>query len=205
MSRECRQSGRPETAEDAKDAAGGHHHQGKSSEQLLDKTVILDHLGIVPGQTVLDAGCGSGYMAKEFSRRVGDAGKVFALDRDEIAVATLREETAGTNVSALVGDITTGMPLPPSSLDLVYVSMVLHGFSPAQIKGFRVEVVRLLKPQGRLAIVEIAKRDTPFGPPLRIRFSPEELKRALRLVPQATVDVGEHCYMQLFEKEEEER
>jgi len=205
MSQECSQSGRPETAEHAKDAAGGHHHQGKSSEQLLDKTVILGHLGIVPGQTILDAGCGSGYMAKEFSRRVGNAGKVYALDPDEIAVATLREETAGTNILAMVGDITTVTPLPPSSLDLVYLSMVFHGFSPAQIKGFRAEVIRLLKPPGRLAIVEIAKRETPFGPPLRIRFSREELKRALRLVPQATVDVGEHCYMQLFEKEKEER
>ncbi|MBN1864169.1 MAG: hypothetical protein JW808_04650, partial [Victivallales bacterium] len=44
-----------------------HHHRGKSSESLLDKAAILGALRIEPGQTVLDAGCGNGYMSKEFS------------------------------------------------------------------------------------------------------------------------------------------
>lgn len=44
-----------------------HHHQGKSSESLLDKAQILASLSITPGQVILDAGCGNGYMAKEFA------------------------------------------------------------------------------------------------------------------------------------------
>jgi len=176
-----------------------HHHRGKSSEGLLDKEVILVALRIAPGQTVLDAGCGNGYMSKAFSERVGSAGTVYALDPDEITIAALRAETPGTNITAMVGDITARTGLPASTFDLVYLSTVVHGFSPEQFAGFEAEVKRLLSPQGRLAIVEIVKRQTPFGPPLDRRMSPEELKTALGLAPQATVEIGDYFYLQIFE------
>lgn len=177
-----------------------HHHRGKSSESLLDKAAILSALAIEFGQTVLDAGCGNGYMSKEFSQMVGDRGSVYALDPDEINITFLREETEGTNIVALVGDITATTQLPASAIDLIYLSTVFHIFSPEQIKGFEAEVKRLLAPRGKLAIVEIVKRATPFGPPLNMRVSPEDLTHKLRLSPLGTVDVGEYFYMQLFEK-----
>jgi ubiquinone/menaquinone biosynthesis C-methylase UbiE len=175
-----------------------HHHRGKSSESLLDKGAILSALGIGHGQTILDAGCGNGYMSKEFSRLVGSRGTVYALDPDEIGIAALREETEGTNIVAMVADITTTTDLPASTMDFIYLSTVFHGFLPVQIRGFEAEVQRLLAPRGRLAIVEIVKRETPFGPPLNIRFSPEELKHALGLALLATVDLGQYFYMQIF-------
>jgi len=101
------------------------------------------------------------------------------------------------------GDITTRTPIEASSVDLIYMSTVFHGFSKEQIQGFRSEAKRLLKPHARLAIVEIQKRDTPFGPPMEIRFSPEELRHALPLAPLATVDVGQYFYMQMFENNTE--
>jgi ubiquinone/menaquinone biosynthesis C-methylase UbiE len=181
-----------------------HHHRGKSSERLLDKGAILSALVIRPGQVVLDAGCGNGYMSKEFSQLVGDSGRVYALDPHETGIAALREETKGTNIVALVGDITTTTQLPASAIDLIYLSTVFHIFSPEQIKGFEAEVKRVLAPCGKLAIVEIVKRATPFGPPLKMRLSPEELKRALKLALLATVEVGEYFYMQLFENRSSE-
>lgn len=195
-------SGTPDYSEFAKyeeRGEGRHYHPGKSSESLLDKGAILSALAIEFGQTVLDAGCGNGYMSKEFSRRVGDSGRVYALDPDETGIALLREETKGTNIVALVGDITTTTQLPASVIDLIYLSTVFHIFSPEQIKGFEAEVKRLLAPRGRLAIVEIVKRTTPFGPPLNMRLSPEDLTQALRLAPLGVLEVGEYFYMQLFE------
>jgi len=187
-----------EIADYERRAAHEHHHRGKSSESLLDKEAILGALRIEPGQKVLDAGCGNGYMSKEFAKRVGGAGIVYALDPDEIGIAMLRAETGGTNIVAMIGDITVATSLPASAFDLIYLSTVVHGFSPEQFSGFETEVKRLLSPQGRLAVVEIVKRATPFGPPLDRRLSPEELKSSLGLVPLATVDVGEYFYMQVF-------
>ena len=75
-----------------------HHHRGRSSESLLDKSAILRELKLQPGQTVLDAGCGNGYMAREFSRVLKGTGRVYALDPDTEAIEALRAETADTNI-----------------------------------------------------------------------------------------------------------
>jgi len=176
-----------------------HHHKGKSSERFLNKELILQMLDIQPGQTILDAGCGNGYMSKIFSEKVTSSGKVYALDPDADAIEVLRKETQGSNIEALVGDITKPSQINPSSVDLVYLSAVIHGFSKQEMKDLLEEARRLLKPNAILAFVEIDKKETPFGPPLNIRFSPDELQEAVPLAPLHTVRVGEHFYMQIFQ------
>jgi ubiquinone/menaquinone biosynthesis C-methylase UbiE len=176
-----------------------HHHRGSSSEELLNKEIILKELNILPGQTIIDAGCGNGYIAKEFSKLVGKTGKVYALDADEEAIETLIKETKKTNIEAAEADITKALPVRDSSVDLIYSSNVFHGFTEGQIEDFQKEVKRVLKANGRLAIVEIQKENTPFGPPKEIRFSPEELRETISLADNVLVEVGQYYYMQIFE------
>jgi len=176
-----------------------HYHKGKPSEHFVDKDIILRELDIRHGQIVLDAGCGNGYMSKEFSKVLNNTGKVYALDPDREAIDTLQRETEGTNIKAMTGDITQTTPIEGSSIDLIYLSTVFHGFSENQIVTFQEEARRLLKPNARLAIVEIEKQETPFGPPLALRFSPEELKQTITLFPKNLVKVGQFFYMQTFE------
>ena len=71
------------------------------------------------------------------------------------------------------------------------------------MKGFIRESKRLLKPDALLAIVEIEKKETPFGPPLKFRYSPEELKKIVPMVPVSTVPVGNHFYMQIFQNKDD--
>ncbi len=176
-----------------------HKHGGKFTEGLLDHKVILKALDIKPGQTILDAGCGNGYMSRIFADAVSNAGKVYALDPDKYFIEALKNETKGTNIEAIEGDITISTGIRQSSVDLLYISTVLHGFSQQQIKGFLRETDRLLKPEALLAIVEIVKKETPFGPPLKLRYSPDELKRTVPMSPVDTVQVGEYFYMQVFQ------
>jgi ubiquinone/menaquinone biosynthesis C-methylase UbiE len=176
-----------------------HHHRGKSSESRLYKDIILKELNIRSGQTILDAGCGNGYMSKEFLKLLNNTGKVYALDPDESAIEILKEETQGTNIETIVGDITRKTQIEDATVDLMYLSTVFHGFSKGEIDGFQKEVKRLLKPNAVLAIIEIIKEETPFGPPLDIRFSPDELKETINLKPKSLVAVGEYFYMQTFE------
>jgi len=177
-----------------------HEHRGKSSESVVDKNAILAHLMIMPGEAVLDAGCGNGYMTKQFAQLTGITGTVFALDPDPLAIEHLKAETNDGVIEPFIGDITKKTKLATASIDVIYVSTVIHGFSQPQMEGFRKEVKRLLKPNGRLAIVEIKKEDTPFGPPIDIRYSAEDLKQTIGLTPKSTIDVGQYFYMQLFEK-----
>jgi len=172
---------------------------GKFSEGLLDYEKILANLDICAGQTILDAGCGNGYMAKKFSELVGKTGKIYALDPDRGSISNLIKETENTNIEAFVGDITKPTMLKTSSIDLVYLSTVFHIFSNAQIEKFVKEIKRILKPKARLAIVNIKKEDTPFGPPVEMRSSPEELRRKVPLNPTILIEVSKHFYMQVFE------
>ena len=124
----------------------GHHHRGKSSEDLIDKEVVLKALNLRPGQVILDAGCGNGYMAKEFARILNGSGKVIALDPDEISIGELSRDTVGSSIMPICEDISKKTSLEALSVDLVYLSMVFHGFSGEQIDGFKIEIDRLLKP-----------------------------------------------------------
>jgi ubiquinone/menaquinone biosynthesis C-methylase UbiE len=175
-----------------------YHHRGKFSEGLVNKELILKTLNIQAGQTILDAGCGNGYMSKAFSKKVGKSGKVYALDHDVNFIEVLRNETQGTNIEAIEADITKPTTLNQSSVDLIYLSTVIHTFSQQQMQGLLGEVKRLLKPNAVLAIVEIEKKETLLGPPLNHRFSPEELKDIVPLAFLNTLQVGEHFYMMIF-------
>jgi ubiquinone/menaquinone biosynthesis C-methylase UbiE len=120
------------------------------------------------------------------------------MDPDPETIETLRKTTWGSNIHAMVGDITKPTLLEGSSVDRIYLSTVLHGFSREEIQGFRKEIRRLLKPDAVLAVVEFEKKETPFGPPVDIRLSPGGLMEIVPLAPGNTIRVGEHFYLQLF-------
>ena len=172
---------------------------GKFSEGLLNDETILANLNIRAGQRILDAGCGNGYMTKKFSELAGKIGKIYALDPDRGSIDNLKKEVEKTNIEAFVGDITKPTGLKASSIDLVYLATVFHIFSNAQIDGFVTEIKRILKPNAQLAIVNIKKEDTPFGPPVEMRSSPEELTEKLPFAPKLLIEVSDHFYMQVFE------
>jgi len=173
----------------------------KFSEGLLNDEIILRNLNICIGQTILDAGCGNGYMTKKFSKLVGNTGKIYALDIDKGFIANLKKEIGNkSNICVFVGDITKRTDLKDSSVDLVYLSTVFHIFSASQIVGFENEINRILKPKAQLAIINIKKEETPFGPPVEMRSSPEELRQKLSFPPTKLIEVGKHFYMQIFIK-----
>lgn len=176
-------------------------HRKRFTEGLLNIDEILKALDIKAGQTILDAGCGTGYMSKIFSEKAGPSGKVYALDKDKYFLKILEQETPGSNIDTIEGDITKQTGIEESSVDLIYISTVIHSFSGQKMQGFLMEAKRLLKPKGLLAIVEIEKKETPFGPPMESRYSPEELKELIPMHPANTVQSGEHFYMQVFQKQ----
>ena len=177
-----------------------YHHRGKTSEKLLDKKEIINALEISKGQTILDAGCGDGYMAMEFANIVGHTGQIYAIDIDDISIETLQAKTNANTIKAFIGDITMKTEIDTESIDLIYLSTVMHGFSETQMQGFLTEVNRLLKPKGQLIILEIKKENASFGPPLNIRLSPEDLGKKIPLTATKTIDIGEYFYIQIFEK-----
>ena len=49
-----------------------------------------------------------------------------------------------------------------------------------------------------IAIVNIHKKETSFGPPIEMRSSPKELCGKLSFTPLKPIDLNKYFYMQLF-------
>jgi putative heme-binding domain-containing protein len=127
--------------------------------------LLLDSLGILPGFTVVDWGAGTGYFTWRLARRVGDHGKVIAVDiqrsmLDRIAT-TIHERGLG-NIELVLGT-PSGPRLPERSADLVLIANAYHEFSEPE--AMMSAVGRCLKPNGRVVVVEYAdeKDDDPVA------------------------------------------
>jgi SAM-dependent methyltransferase len=111
---------------------------------------------IHPGETVLDIGCGAGMDLLLSARRVGHDGHAIGVDMTDEMVARARKsaETAGLHqVEVRKGDA-TALPIADATIDVVSSNGVLN-LVPEKERGFA-EMVRVLKPGGRLHLADIA-------------------------------------------------
>ncbi len=111
---------------------------------------FLQEVGIQPGDTVLDYGCGPGSYVAPAARMAGAAGRVYALDMHPLAIemAAERAERAGlSNVTTILSDCATG--LDDDSVDVVLLYDIYHDLSDApQVLA---ELRRVLRPDGVLS------------------------------------------------------
>lgn len=143
----------------------------------IDPAEILRRVGAVPGQVVVDFGCGPGYFAAPAAGIVGAEGRVIAADLQPEMIREAQRRVRADNVEFLV--LHSGDPEPaPGSVDLVFMANVAHELEEPVVKFSRVRP--WLKPaNGRLAIVDWKAEDTGSGPPVEHRLGIPELSRYL--------------------------
>lgn len=125
---------------------------------LLDARLILEALDVLPGMHVADLGAGrTGHFAFRAGELVGEDGRVYAVDVLPAVVEMLHGARAlrgATNVHAVWGNMERvgGVPLADQSLD---VALLVHALSSLREWETAVcEAKRLLKPKGRLVVVD---------------------------------------------------
>ena len=108
--------------------------------------------GLASGMTVVDYGCGPGRYTLRFARLVGEAGKVYAVDIQELAVEAVRRLAARQrldNVEAVLGrGYDTGLPAAVADR----VCAIDMFFAVRDPGAFLAEIFRLLKPDGLLIL-----------------------------------------------------
>jgi SAM-dependent methyltransferase len=171
---------------------------GEERRKLLPPERVLDAAGIASGQTVIDLGCGPGYLTLPAAERAGAGGTVYGVDvqAEPLQVCGRRADEAGLrNVQTVLWEA-RAVPLPDGTADRILVSLVLH--ETEDPVAFLREARRLLAPEGSIAIVELAKQTGPPGWPSGPRVSPEDVARfaaAAGLVAGVPSPLNEHYYL----------
>jgi ubiquinone/menaquinone biosynthesis C-methylase UbiE len=117
---------------------------------------------IQEGQHVLEVACGTGRAAVDLARAVGSTGRLDALDLTEAMLNQARAKIDKLGLSSRVhfkqGNA-RDLPYPDAAFDVVYNGYMfdlipLDGFMPI-LREFR----RVLKPDGKLVLVNMSKPD----------------------------------------------
>ena len=138
----------------------GLHHRWR--ERAADRA----ELG--PGDIALDACCGTGDLAFELARRVGPEGRVIGSDFSERMLDLARRKAEGREVGATRFEWGDALELTydDATFDAVTVGFGVRNLADLD-RGVG-ELARVLKPGGRLVILEIT---TPRRPPLSLFFN----------------------------------
>jgi ubiquinone/menaquinone biosynthesis C-methylase UbiE len=128
--------------------------QRQADELAADSAYLLDRVGLRPGQSAIDLGCGPRGILDLLAERVSPAERVVGLDADRAHTAMAAEFAAGrglSGVQVMTADArNTG--LATGSFDLVHARTLLVNLpDPADVAA---EMVRLARPGGWVASME---------------------------------------------------
>lgn len=154
----------------------------------LSAARIVRLLDVRPNHTVLDTGAGVGYFAPQILRKLDAAGRLIAIDISPVMLEEFKKNLPRTRaqVQTLVADAVR-TPLPDKSADRILMALVLHEIAEPTV-ALR-EAWRLLKPDGKLLIVEWHKIKPPPGPPEKERLDPGVIFKMAR---ETGFDIADH-------------
>jgi ubiquinone/menaquinone biosynthesis C-methylase UbiE len=152
----------------ARDLAARLERRARADDEVEARDAYLGLLGIADGQRVLDVGCGSGAVTRAIARRVGDRGLALGLDQSPALLAVARELAReaglGDRIEFREGSVLR-LPFPDRSFDAVLCATVL-----SHVPGGEAaipELVRVLRPGGRLGVFDMDTDMTTFTHPDR--------------------------------------
>ena len=130
------------------------------------------------GDRVLDVGCGNGVLTHPLADIVGPTGEAWGIDpAPDMIRAAMQATCPAGNIAHFKLAAIEELPFPDTSFDAALISLVLHHLPPdLKVVGLR-EVHRVLKPGGRLLVIE---PDRPDHWAWRILVWPMRLYRNLR-------------------------
>jgi ubiquinone/menaquinone biosynthesis C-methylase UbiE len=169
-----------------------------------DPDTIINQMYISEGMTTADFGCGAGFYTIRLAKKVGPYGRVFAIDTHGDLLRKIKNESVHSGlqqVEIIQGDLESvaGSGLLSASVDRVIVSNVL--FQVDNPQKVLEEAKRILKHDGKVAIVEWQDSFSQIGPHLDHVISENEIKdicEKVGLVLEGNIDAGTHHYGLLY-------
>lgn len=128
--------------------------------------MVFPQLGLKPGMTVCDLGCGNGFYSIAMAKMIAP-GKVMAVDIQQEMLHLLKlrcDEAKIENVQPVLGTLVDPQ-MAAGSIDLVLMVDVYHEFSHP--KEMLSAIRKCLKPGGQVALLEYREED------LKVPIKPE--------------------------------
>jgi len=171
----------------------------------------IDQFDLDKGMKVADLGAGSGAYTIAAARKVGEEGKVNAVEVQKDLLSKVRDLAVSNhlfNVEVIWGDIEKvgGTRLKDSSMDAVIVSNVL--FQALEKSNLIKEAHRILKPKRRVLFVEWLGSFGGLGPTLEEVVEPEQAKKLFienGFEYEKDIYAGDNHYGIIFRKKEEDK
>lgn len=114
--------------------------------------------GARDGERILDVGCGTGLLAEAIGRGMG-RGEVIGVDAS-LPMIRIANEKRGGGVCRFEAAVAEDLPYEDESFDVVVSSLFFHHVGMNLKRRAAEEIVRVLKPGGRIAIADL---DTPWS------------------------------------------
>jgi len=148
-------------------------------ERLKDipPEIIQGELNLDKAEVLVEIGAGTAFFSKVFLEKF-KAKTVYACDTSEIMIRWIEAHVAPEHpdVVPVISD-ESFIPLDDSLADVVFMINLHHELEdPARMLE---EAHRLLKPDGKIFIVDWLKKEMAEGPPTEIRFLSRDVKAQL--------------------------
>ncbi|MEU6995355.1 methyltransferase domain-containing protein [Streptomyces sp. NPDC046465] len=132
--------------------------EAHTADMVAQRRHLRRQLGVRAGSTLLDVGCGPGYLLSELREDTGPTGRVCGIDISESMLALARERCADATASAARGavDLRTGraesIPFPDATFDAAVAVQVYEYVE--DIGRALDELFRVLRPGGRAVVLD---------------------------------------------------
>ncbi len=161
--------------------------------------------GVDVGMKVVDLGAGSGFYTIEAGRKVGPSGRVYAVDVQQDILSKIKNSAvlAGVrNIEVIWGNIEKigGTKLREGIADRAILSNTLFQVAPEDRDNLALEAKRLVKPGGKLMVIDW-EAGSPMTPKTLVpRILAEGIFQKAGFSIEKTFDAGDHHYGIIFKK-----